>query len=84
MTLPAGQDLPPKGGWRVVSQSPATRAVLGVQGPVRGYDVNFVTGYGVNGTVFVAQGDYTADSVKAILGGQVAALDAVSALDHTS
>lgn len=84
MTAALGQNLPPIGGWRVVNQTPGARAVPGVNGPVAGYTVNFITGYGTNGSVFVASSDYTADNVKAAIAAQVTQLDAVAALDHTS
>lgn len=84
MSAPLIQSLPPVGGWRVTSQTPGARAVAGVNGPVAGYTVGFVTGNGVNGSVFVPSASYSADNVKAAIAAQVAQLDAVSNLDHTS
>lgn len=74
--------LPPVGGWKVTSQTQQTRAVVGQNAPVPGYTIGFVTGYGVNGTVFVPTGQYSADTVKAAIAAQVAQLDQVSALTH--
>lgn len=76
--------LPPIGGWSIVSQQQQTRAVPGSNGPVPGYMVSFVTGYGTNGSVFIPNPQYTVDNVKAAVAAQVAALDAVSVLTHTS
>lgn len=76
--------LPPVGGWQVTSQTQTVRAVPNVARPVDGYVVSFVTGYGVNGSVFVPANQYTAPAVQAAIASQVAQLDAVSALTHES
>lgn len=84
MTTAIGAPLPPVGGWSVTTQTPQTRAVPGQPLPVAGYTVGFVTGYGVNGSVFLPASNYSADAVKAAIAAQVAQLDAVSALTHDS
>lgn len=84
MTAMAPSNLPPKGGWWVTSQVQQTRLVVGQSLPVPGYTISFVTGYGVNGSVFVPLGDYTPDAVKALLTQTVAGLDQVSQLTHAS
>lgn len=83
MTMPGSQALPPKGGWRVVSQTPGARVIPGVAAPVSGYTVTFVTGTGATGNVFIGQSDYTPDNVKAAIAAQAATLDAIANLDHT-
>lgn len=84
MTIPLGPDLPPVGGWRIISQTQQTRTVPGNAYPVTGYTVNFLTGYGVNGAVFIPGTQYTPDFVRQAVAAQVAQLDAVSALTHDS
>lgn len=85
MTQFAAQNLPPKGGWRVTGQTSRTQFVPGQSIPVQGYAVDFVTGYGVNGSVFITAADYAnVDAIKSILGTAVKQLDAVSDLTHTS
>lgn len=84
MTAIPQQQLPPIGGWNVTGQSQQTRALPNIQRPVDGYVINFVTGYGVNGSVFVAANQYSAPTVQQAIAAQVAQLDAVSALTHES
>lgn len=84
MTAIPQPSLPPVGGWYVTTQSQQTRALPNVQRPVDGYVVNFVTGFGVNGSVFIPGNQYTAPNVQAAIAAQVAQLDAVSALTHES
>lgn len=74
--------LPPIGGWNITGQQPAVRQVPGVARPVDGYVVNFITGYGTTGSVFIPVAQYGADTVKAAIGATVAQLDAVNALTH--
>jgi hypothetical protein len=76
--------LPPIGGWSVTGQVQQTRALPNVPRPVDGYTISFVTGYGVNGSVFVPANQYQAATVQAAIAAQVTQLDAVSALTHTS
>lgn len=82
MTTAGISALPPKGGWNVTGQEAQTRIVLGVQRPVEGYTVRFVTGYGVNGSVFVAAENYNAATIQAMIADQVKQLDAVSGSTH--
>lgn len=84
MTSILAGNLPPKGGWNITGQSTSTKFVPGRAAPVDGYVVNFVTGYGTNGSVFVPTNEYTPDTVKAAITAQVAALDAVNQLTHDS
>lgn len=84
MTAIPQPTLPPIGGWFVTGQQQQTRALPNQQRPVDGYLINFVTGYGVNGSVFIPGNQYTPDAVKALIATQVQQLDAVSALTHTS
>lgn len=84
MTAIPTPQLPPIGGWQVQSQQQQTRALPGQARPVAGYVVNFVTGYGVDGSVFVPAASYTAPNVQAAIAAQVQQLDAVSALTHES
>jgi hypothetical protein len=80
-----GQPLnPPIGGWRVTGQQSATRLLPNQARPVDGYVINFVTGYGVSGSVFVPSASYTAPTVQSAIAAQVEQLDAVSALTHES
>lgn len=76
--------LPPIGGWSVTGQSQQVRAIPNVARPVDGYVISFVTGYGVNGSVFVPGNQYEAPIVQAAIAARVAQLDAVSALTHES
>lgn len=76
--------LPPVGGWSVTGQVQQVRALPNVPRPVDGYTISFVTGYGVNGSVFVPANQYNAPTVQAAIAAQVTQLDAVSALTHTS
>lgn len=84
MTAIPQPTLPPIGGWQVTAQQQQTRALPNTQRPVDGYLISFVTGYGVNGNVFLPANQYSADAVKAAIASQVAQLDAVSALTHES
>jgi len=73
---------PPSGpvtGWRVIDQVPGTD--IGPQGyAVRGVRVYFVTGKGVNGSVFIPENRYTPKNVQATVADLAATIDAVHAL----
>lgn len=84
MTAFALASLPPIGGWKITGQQQQVRAVTGNPRPVDGFVINFVTGYGVNSSVFIASADYSVANVQAAVAAQVAQLDAVSALTHES
>lgn len=73
---------PPVGGWRVTGQRQTKVPGPGGTSFVDAIEVNYVTGYGVNGTVTLPMSQYNLPNVQAAISGQVAQLDAVSALTH--
>lgn len=74
-----GTTLPPKGGWRVGSQVQATRRTSNGQ-LVEGWEVHFLTGYGVSGSVFVPAATYDPATVRTAIAAKVRNLDAVAVL----
>lgn len=84
MTQFLAPQLPPIGGWTVTGQQQAVRALPNVARPVDGYLINFVTGYGTNGSVFIPANQYSAGTVQAAIAATVNELDAVDALTHES
>lgn len=74
ITAPAGNV-----AYKVTSQTPTTG--IGPDGkPTGGYQVNFTTGGGAAGYVFIPYGMYSADNVKALIGPHARELDLVQGL----
>lgn len=71
---------PPPGGWVVTGQFETMHAAPGGGAVVTGYQVNFTTGHGASGSVFVPMSRYNRDTVLAMISAKVAELDAVSTL----
>lgn len=76
--------LPPIGGWRVTGQRQTQQLIPGSPQFTTGVEVSFITGYGVTGSVFVPNNQYTTDTVQSIIGDRVKQLDAISTLTHQS
>lgn len=77
IAVPAGS------GWTVTGQAEAT--IIDPTGRVReGYNVTFLTGNNVSGTVFVPHDQYTADYVRSMISARVQSLDAVHNLSSDS
>ena len=70
---------PGPSGWSVTSQIEATRPDANGRF-VPGMVVSFVTGHGVNASVFVPDSLYNESTVTAMIAQKVAALDAISGL----
>lgn len=69
----------PSSGWTVTAQTPTQG--LGPAGHfVPGMNVSFITGAGIEGTVFVPQLRYSPENVAAAIAAQAAGLDAVTGL----
>lgn len=76
MTMPTP---PPVTSWQVTGQ--AERTDIAADGtPVRGFTVYFSTGAGHQGSVFVPAGQYSTDTVRAMIAAAAARMDAVGAL----
>lgn len=69
--------------WRVTGQFPTTRPTAGGR-LVAGVTVQFVTGSGVSGSVFVPEAMYTPERVKQLIAAKVAPIEAVSSLTSES
>lgn len=71
--------VPTETGWKVLTQRPDQQ--FDVAGNfTNGVSVNFQTKYGVVGTVFIPDSQYTVDRAKQIIGERAAVLDGVSGL----
>lgn len=78
MTMP----LPPVGSFIITGQSQTKAQVLGSTMYQDGVNITFLTGYGVTGSVFVPNNQYTAENVKAAVIAKVAVADSVSELTN--
>lgn len=71
---------PAASGWKIIGQRQTQQLAPGAQFPVPGVDVTFITGHGVQGTVFVPMTQYNPDSVAALVATQAALADSVQTL----
>lgn len=76
MTVATGS---PSTGWQVTGQQPTTQ-VNDVGTVQQGIKVQFRTGNGTAGSIFVPMAQYTPDNVRALIAGQAAIIDQVDAL----
>ena len=67
-------------GYQVTRQLPDQFQLTGSGPPVTGVVVEFLTGDGNRGTVFIADDQYNADSVRSAVAAKAALIDQVGAL----
>jgi hypothetical protein len=68
----------PGTGWKINLQTPTTGVSGGKVGP--GFNINFTTGRGHEGTVFVPVSQYTEAGVRALITGLATTLDNVGVM----